>query len=223
MAFRSTSAAVLAAVPLALAGCSQGAPAPSSAPPPSAPPTATSAPAPDGPKPESVAWTNRLCELVGGFAASQRSSPPADKSSREAFKTSAVSQLDSAIRKADDTLHGIRTMRPSPIPGAESVTNEFEKGFVRVRDVLTTARNKAEDVDTGNERAFTAGMREVRKELEKGKSINFGAGFSQFNNNRALLAAAAQAPSCQSLINPPSGAPQQPPASSQAPSPQPSR
>lgn len=217
MTFRSASVALLAAVPLALAGCSQGtSSAPRSAPPPTQPPTTsaptTSAPAPEGPAPENVAWTNRLCELVGGFAAAQRKSPPADKSSREAFKSSAVEQLDLAVQTAGDTLSGLREMRPAPIPGAEGVPDEFAKRFVRVRDVLTTARDKAENVDTGNRESFTTGMQEVQKELEKGKSIDFGAGFSRFNDNPALLEAAAQAPACESMTSSPSGAPQQPPA-----------
>lgn len=217
MALRSAFTAMLVAVPLALAGCSQGAPQ-TAAPTSPAPSTATSstatpstaAPSSESgaPDSESVAWTSRLCELIGGFAASQQGGPAVDNSSREAFKSSLVVQLDSALQAAGDTLTGLREMRPAPIEGGDGVTDAFEKGFVRTRDVLTTAKAKAEGIDTSSKDSFTTGKQAVQKELKKGQAIDFGAVFTRFNENRALVAAAAEAPSCKTLTNSRSQAPQ---------------
>ncbi|MDR7301708.1 hypothetical protein [Haloactinomyces albus] len=160
-----------------------------------------------------MAWTNRLCELIGGFAASQQSAPPVDKSNRDAFKSSLVAQLDSALQAADDTLTGLRKIQPSPIKGGDGVTDAFEKSFVRAHDILSTAKTKAEHIDTSDQESFTAGQQAVQKEVKKGQSV-FGSAFSRFNENRALLEAAAEAPACKPLTNPSSQVPrtsQQPP------------
>ena len=76
MNIRSTSVAVLAAVPLALAGCSQGEPQQP------APPQQEQQEQPqqqEQGKPaqassDGVAWAGQLCGLVGGFSAAQQQS-----------------------------------------------------------------------------------------------------------------------------------------------------
>lgn len=198
MRFRLASVAAVVVVPVVLAGCStqeqSGAPAPKSS---SAP--AASQQAPKG-KVEGVAWVNRLCGLVGGFAEAQRSGPKVDKSSPKAFKTSAVAHLESAVNEANRTLHGLRTMKSSPIEGGDGITTSFEHGFVRARDVLHSAKTQAEQVDTSDKRSFMQGVQAVRAELQKGQKINFSEGFKKFKQNKQLNAAAAQAPKCKSLM-----------------------
>lgn len=223
MRLRSTFAAVFAAVPLALAGCSQSEPAaqapapqpaaPQQAPPqqaqaPQAPPAQPQAPPPQA-KPESIAWAGKLCGFVGGFAASQQQAPPVDKSNPEVFKGSSVAQMTAAEKSADDTLHGLQNIGPAPVPGADHVAQTFQGGFQQVHDVLDGAKGKAQSVDTSNQQAFTAGMTGVQQELQKGQGINFDAQFAEFDKNGDLRNAAGYAPQCQVLMKAPQ--PQQPP------------
>lgn len=221
MRLRSALVAVVATVPLALAGCAQGGPAPAPPPPPdsAAQRAPASKPAPGGAGAEPVAWTNEFCGLVGGFTASQQQGPPVDKSSAEAFKSSSIAQLDSAARSANDTLQGLRAMKPAPIPGAQGVADTFEQGFVRVLDVLHSAKAKAEQVRTGDKQAFTSGMVAVQQELKKGQGINFAGGFAKLNDNKALNSAAAKAPACKALMKP--AQPPQQPQPPQPPQPRP--
>lgn len=211
MRFRLASVTALVAVPALLAGCSG--PEAASPPPRSAPPPASagaSGPASGKVAPEDVAWVNRLCGLVGGFTEAQSKGPGVDKSSPEAFKATSAARLEAAAGEAETTLRGLRQMKPSPIPGAEGITATFEKGFVRVRDVLSSAKAKAEQVDTSDKRAFMQGMQAVKQELQKGRAIDFNAGFDKFTRNRQLNAAAAKAPECKAMMNttpPPKQAP----------------
>ena len=237
MRLRSTAAAVFAAVPLALAGCSQsGDQQPQSAPqPPQAaqpsqpaqqpaqpgqPPQQPAAqqpapqqPAPQPPpaKPETVAWAGKLCAGVGGFAASQQQSPQVDKSNPQNFKASSVAQMTAAERSADESLHGLQNLGPAPVPGADHVAQTFVGGFQQVHDVLDGARTKAEGVDTSNEQAFTAGMTGVQQELRKGQGINFDAQFAEFDKNAELRNAAGYSPQCQVLMKAPQPGQQQAP------------
>jgi hypothetical protein len=192
MRIRSTSVAVLTAVPLALAGCTQEGPA--QAPPPKPAPAAPAAPNPAG-----VAWTGRLCDLVGGFADAQQHLPQLDKSSSEAFKNSSVGQITASEKAAQDTLDGLGTLGPSPIPGTAQVPDIFSKGFVQMRDILDAAKTKAQQVDTQNQQTFTAGMTGVQQELQKGQSVNLSSALTEFDKNPQLTAAAVQAPGCRAL------------------------
>ncbi len=217
MRIRPTSVAVLAAVPLFIAGCSQGAPEQ----PPAKPAAQQPAPAPAQPavSPEGVKWVDQLCGNVGSFAAAQQQQGSAiDKSNTETFKSSSLAQIDSSTKTADETLKGLTDMGPSPIPGADKVNDTFKGGFVQVRDVLNGAKSKAEQVDTSNEQAFTSGMVGVQQELKKGESINFDAQFAEFDKNQELNAAANQAPACKALMAPPQQ-PQQPQQPEQPPQP----
>lgn len=217
MRFRLASVAAVVVVPVVLAGCSAQDPAGAPASKSSAP--AASKQAPNGGKVEGVAWVNRLCGLVGGFAEAQRTGPKVDKSSPQAFKTTAVAHLESAVNEANRTLHGLRTMKSSPIEGGDGITNSFEHGFVRARDVLQSAKTQAEQVDTSDKRAFMQGVQAVRSELQKGQKINFSEGFKKFKRNKQLNAAAAQAPKCKSLMKkkPQPKPPQQPQPQPQQP------
>ena len=226
MRLRSTFAAVFAAVPLALAGCSQSggseqqASAPRPAPqPPAAPqqpaqqqPAQPQQPAPQPPpsSPQAVAWSGQLCTLIGGFAASQQQSAPVDKSNPEVFKNSTVSQLNGAEQAADTSLQGLERIGPGPVPGADHVAQNFAGGFHQVHDVLDAAKTKAQGVDTGNQQAFTAGMTGVQQELQKGQGLNFDSQFAEFDKNVELRNAAGYAPACQALMKAPQQG-QQPP------------
>jgi hypothetical protein len=205
MKIRSTSVAVLAAVPLVIAGCSQTTPAAQQAPPPKPP-----QPAPVQVKPEGVAWADQICGLVGGFSASQRQGPQVDKTNTGTFKASSIAQMDSAEKSATNALDGLKKLGPSPIAGADRVNDSFQTGFVQVRDVLHAAKTKAEQVDVSNQQAFTSGMTAVQEELKKGQAITFDAQFAEFSKNTQLTAAAGQAPSCKALSAPPPQ-PNQPP------------
>lgn len=205
MRIRSTSVAVFAAVPLVLAGCSQGAP-PSSPPPPQAAP----APAPGNASAQGVAWADQLCGLVGGFSAAQKQGPGVDKSNAEAFKTSSIAQIDKAANAAGDTVTKLQTMPPSPIGGGDKVRDTFKAGFSEVQTILSSAKVKAEQVDTSNQQAFVGGMTAVQEELKKGQAINFNQQFAEFDKNKELNAAAGQAGSCKALAAPPQQ-PAQPP------------
>jgi hypothetical protein len=219
MRLRSTFAAVLAAVPLALAGCSQsGSDEQASAPQPAPPPQAAPQPAPPQPQqpapppasPQAVAWSGQLCTLIGGFAASQQQAPPVDKSNPEVFKNSTVSQLNSAEQAADTSLQGLEHIGPGPVPGADHLAQNFAGGFHQVHDVLDAAKTKAQGVDTGNQQAFTAGMTDVQQELKKGQGLNFDSQFAEFDKNVDLRNAAGYAPACQALMKAPQQG-QQPP------------
>lgn len=205
MKIRSMSVAVLAAVPLAIAGCSQQ--APSGAP---AAPEQPEQQQPAKPSAESVAWVDQMCGLVGGFAASQQSAPPVDKSSTAKFKESSIAQMTAAEKSANDTVTGLREMPESPIEGGKQVSDSFADGFVQVRDLLSTAKTKAEQTDPSNKEAFTAGMTGVQQELKKGQSLSFEPQFKEFSKNQQLAAAADQAPQCQALTKQAQQPPQQP-------------
>ncbi|WP_433870995.1 hypothetical protein [Saccharopolyspora sp. CA-218241] len=208
MKFRSASVVVLAAVPLALAGCAGG--GEQAAPPPQQQPPQQQQqrPGPQAAAPEDVAWTGKLCGLVGGFTASQQQLPGVDRSSTGKFKQSVISQIDTAATNADETLRGIRELGPTPVAGAEKLGGSFEQGFVQARDILLSAKQKAEGVDASNQQAFQAGMGEVQAELAKGEKLQLAAEAHQFETNPELKAAAEQAPECAALVQPP---PQQPP------------
>ncbi|GAA4836899.1 hypothetical protein [Saccharopolyspora rosea] len=211
MKIRSTSVAVLAAVPLVLAGCSQGAPeaskpAPQSPPPQAAPQQPAAQPHGEA-SPDGVAWVGKLCGLVGGFTQAQQKLPGVDRSNTATFKQSSIAQLDAAEKSAEDTIKGLQQLGPSPIGGADKVNHAFVDGFGQVKDVLATAKGKAEQVDPGNEQAFQSGMSQVRDELQKGQNIKLGGELAEFDRNKELNAAAVQAPECKPLIQQP---PQQP-------------
>ena len=206
MKIRSTSVAVLAAVPLALAGCSQGPQPPEQ--PPQQPPAPQQQPAPDQqPAPnqqpqvsaEGVTWTGKLCGLVGNFSASQQQAPQVDRSNTDAFKNSSVAQMTAAEQAANQTVIGLQQIGPSPIKGGDQVAGTFVDGFSQVRDILGTAKGKAEQVDPHDKQAFTAGMTGVQDELKKGQQLDFSAQFEQFSKNAELNQAAMQAPECQQL------------------------
>jgi len=223
MRLRSTVAAVVAAVPLALAGCSQGGPAEQAAPQP-----APQQPAPQGQpqqgqpqqgqqppqgqppqpppppaSPQAVAWTGQLCTSIGGFAASQQQSPQVDRSTPETFKSSSVQQLTAAEQAADTSVQGLEHIGPGPVPGADHLAQNFAGSFHQIRDVLDAAKSKARGVDTSNQQAFTAGMTGVQQELKKGQSLNFDSQFSEFDQNAGLRNAAGYAPACQALMKAP--------------------
>lgn len=228
MKIRSMSVAVLAAVPLAVAGCSQEAP--------SAPPAQSQAPQNQAPQnqaqapqnqpgqaqpkpaasPEGIAWVDQMCGYVGGFAAAQKNAPAVDKSSTGKFKESSVVQMTAAEKVADDTVNGLRGMPPSPVEGGNQVSNTFADGFVQVRDILTNAKGKAEQVDPSNQQAFAAGMVGVQEELKKGEGLSFQPQFTEFSKNPELATAADQAPQCRAMVQqtqqkqPPQQAPQPP-------------
>lgn len=172
----------------AVAGCAPTAPQPP------APPAQTT-PGADG-----VAWTGRICDLVGGFVAAQQHGPPTDKSSTQALKASSVAQISASEKVADDTVNGLQTMGPSPIPGAQSVPTTLANSFRQVHDVLDAAKTKAMQVDPTNNRTLAAGMAGVQRELQRGQSINLGAGLTEFDRNPQLKAAAVQAPACRALM-----------------------
>lgn len=202
MKIRSTSVAVLAAVPLALAGCSQAAPPQSAPPQPAQPPQAPSQPAPNQQQPvnaDGVAWTGKLCGLVGGFSASQQNAAPVDRTNTETFKSSSVAQMTTAEKSANDTVTGLQQLGPSPIQGGDQVAGTFVDGFSQVRDILTSAKSKAEQVDTRDKQAFTSGMTGVQEELKKGQQLDFSAQFSELSKNKLLNEAAGKAPECQAL------------------------
>lgn len=210
MNIRTTSVAALAAVPLALAGCSQPQPEQSpQAQPPAEKPQGEQAPAQGA---DGVKWVGQLCGLVGGFAQSQQKGPGVDKSSAEAFKQSSIAQIDSAEQAANDTVSGLQGLGPSPINGGDKVNTTFQDSFVQVTEVLRSAKGKAEGVDTSNEQTFKGGMLAVQEELKRGEQISFNKQFEEFDKNKELNQAAMKAPECQALMTPPAPPPgQQPP------------
>ncbi|MEU5847299.1 hypothetical protein [Saccharopolyspora shandongensis] len=197
MKIRSTSIAVLAAVPLALAGCAAG-PAPAPAPPPKA----------AAPSPEGVAWAGRMCGLVGGFAASQQQLPGVDKTNTATVKKTVIERIDSAIRSADDTINGLRGLGPAPIAGADAVNDGFQQGFTQVRDLLGAAAEKAKQVDPTNEKSFQEGMAAMQQELQKGQQLDLKDELAALEQNEELKAASRQAPECKQFFTSPQ---QQPP------------
>ncbi|MEV0082136.1 hypothetical protein [Saccharopolyspora sp. NPDC050642] len=199
MKIRSTSIAVLAAVPLALAGCAAG---PAQAPAPAPPPK------PAAPSPEGVAWAGRMCGLVGDFATSQKQLPGVDKTNTATVKQTVIERIDSAVRSADDTINGLRGLGPAPIAGADSVNDGFQQGFTQVRDLLTSAGEKAKQVDPTNEQSFQEGMAAMQQELQKGQQLDLKDELAALDRNEELKAASQQAPECKQFFAPPQ---QQPP------------
>ncbi|MGW3467980.1 hypothetical protein ACWDKQ_05805 [Saccharopolyspora sp. NPDC000995] len=199
MKIRSTSIAVLAAVPLALAGCTAGpAPVPAPAPPPNA----------AAPSPEGVAWVGRMCGLVGGFSASQKQLPPVDKTNTATLKKTVIERIDSAVGSADGTIRGLKSLGPSPIAGADQVNEGFQQGFTQVRDLLQGAGDKAKQIDPTNEQRFQEGMTGLQQELQKGQQLNLQDKLEELDHNEELKAAAEQAPDCKQFFARPQ---QQPP------------
>ena len=197
MKIRSTSVAVLAAVPLALAGCSQAAP-PQPAQPPK-PPAQQQPPQQQPVAAEGVAWTGKLCGLVGNFSASQQNAAPVDRTNTDTFKNSSLAQMAAAEKAATDTVSGLQQLGPSPVPGGDQGAHTFVDGVSQVRDILTTAKTKAEQVDTRDKQAFTQGMVGVQEELKKGQQLDFSAQFAELSKNQQLNEAAGKAPECQAL------------------------
>ena len=201
MKLRSTSVAVLATVPLVLAGCAQGGPGAQPAQPP-APPKAAA------PSPEGVAWVGRLCGEVGRFSAAQQNKPGVDKTNTSSYKKSVVDQITASAQAADDTVRGLQSLGPSPVPGADKVNEGFAQGFVQVRDILRTAQDKANQADPSDQKRFQAGMTAVQEELNKGQQLNLDGVVSQLGDNQELNLAAQEAPECKMFTQPP---PQQQP------------
>ncbi|MER7010624.1 hypothetical protein ABT324_04250 [Saccharopolyspora sp. NPDC000359] len=195
MKFRSTSIAVLAAVPLALAGCAGG---PGAAPAP--------APKPSAPSAEAVAWTGKMCGLISGFSASQQNLPEIDRSNTAAVKDSVINRIDAATRSADDTARGLQDLGAPPVAGAEQLGDGFQASFTQVRDLLSGARAKAEQVDPTDKQRFQEGMTAVQQELDKGGQLNLQDELTQLEQNQQLNAAARKSPECQPLL----GGPQPP-------------
>lgn len=199
MSTRSAALALIAAVSLALAGCSAG----------GAPPAKPSAAQPGGPgqpagaaSPQNVAWVNQLCGAVQNFAAAEKKAPPANETSADAFKQSSITEIDFMKGAANDTIGQLQHVGPSPITGGDRVASNFIQGFGQVRDALASARTKAEQVDTSNKQAFTSGMGGVQDDLKKGLGgLTLDQQFAEFDRNPALNAAAAQAPACKALAS----------------------
>lgn len=175
----------------AVTGCTQAAPPPPVAPPP---------PAATGPGTADVAWSDRICDLVSSFLAAQQHGPPVDRSSTQALKASTIAQISASEKAADDTVKGLQAMSPSPIPSAEPIPATLANGFRQVHDVLDAARTKAERIDATNNQTLAAGMAGVQQELQRGQSINLNAGLVEFDRDPRLSAAAAQAPTCKTLM-----------------------
>ncbi|GAA2796796.1 hypothetical protein [Saccharopolyspora taberi] len=205
MKIRSTSVAALAAVPLALAGCAQGGgPATQPAPPP--------APQAAAPSPEGIAWVGRMCGEVARFSEAQQKLPGVDKSNTARYKQSVQDQIGASAQAADDTVRGLQSMGPSPVSGADQVSDSFEQGFVQVRDILRTAQDKAAQADPTDRQRFQEGMNAVQQELDKGKQLNLDAALAKLGDNQELNDAAQQAPECKAFTQP-----QQPPQPQQQP------
>ncbi|MBE9374163.1 hypothetical protein IQ251_06850 [Saccharopolyspora sp. HNM0983] len=207
MRFRSTAVAVLAAVPLALAGCSAGEQAgdpgaqgdqnaEQQAPDQQGPGQQGDQQQGDQPKGPGAAWAGELCGLVGEFTQAQQNLPEPDRSNSAALKKSMVQSLGASADAADRTVQGLRGMEPSPIEGADQVGDSFEQGFVQVSKVLNTARDKAEQVDPADEQKFQEGMTQVQEELKKGEQLNLQEAVAQMDQNPELNAAVQQSPQC---------------------------
>jgi hypothetical protein len=184
------TATALAMIPLGLTGCASKSSS-----------TGQAAPAP--PSAAAVAWTGQLCGLVGGFVTAQHQVPALNKSNTQTFKDSSVAEISASEKAASDAYTGLRGMGPSPIPGTSSIPGNMAQSFGQVRDILDSAKTTAQQVNTSNEQTFVQGMTAVQQQLQKGQSVNFGANLAAFDKNPQLAAAAAQAPTCKSLMKPP--------------------
>jgi uncharacterized phage infection (PIP) family protein YhgE len=194
MKIRPTSIAALAAIPLVLAGCAAG---PSQA---------------AGPSPEGVAWTGKLCGLVSQFAAAEKQLPGLDRTNTDTLKKTMIERIDSTMRSADDTLRGLQGLGPSPIAGADQVNNDLQQGFTQLRDLLSVASDKAEQVDPTNRQRFQEGMAGVQQELQKGQQFDLKGALTQLEQNKELKAAAQRAPECKPFFTPPQQQPQPQPS-----------
>ncbi|GAB3296588.1 hypothetical protein [Parasphingorhabdus pacifica] len=216
MKIRSVSVAVLATLPIMIAGCGQEDPAQSQT------EQAPAAEQKGNEQTEGVAWVDQMCGHVAGFALSQQDGPKVDKSSIPKFKESSIAQMRAAEQSASESVAALRKMPESPISGGNKVSSGFADGFTQVRDILTTAAQKAEQVDTTNKETFTAGMVAVQEELKKGEQLNLQPQFDEFSKNKELAAAAEQAPQCKQFNQQPPPQQGQPPqAPGQQPAPQP--
>lgn len=195
MKLRST--AVLAAVPLALAGCAGG---PAGAPEP---------PAPPAPSAEAVAWTGNMCGLISGFSAAQQNLPELDQSNTGTVKDSVITRIDAASKAADDAARGLQDLGAPPVEGAEQLGTGFQQSFGEVRDLLRGAREKAEQVDPTDKQRFQEGMTAVQQELDKGGQLDLTDKLVQLEQNQQLNAAAHQAEQCKPFFAKPQQ--QQPP------------
>ncbi|GAA0510356.1 hypothetical protein GCM10011581_00210 [Saccharopolyspora subtropica] len=197
MKLRSTSIAALVAVPLALAGCAAG-------------PAPAQAPRPTGPSPEGVAWTGRMCGLVTGFTQAQQTLPAVDRTNTATARRTVIERLDAAARSADDTVRGLQGLGPSPIGGADQVNTGFQQSFTQLRDLLTAARGRADQVDPTDKQRFQSGMAAVQDELNKSGKLDFRDELTQLEQNKELKAAAARAPECRPFFSQPPQPPQPP-------------
>lgn len=182
MNIRTTSVAVLAAIPLALSAC--GTPQ-------------AGAPEPKAPTAEQVQWAGKMCGLVTGFSEQQKQLPKVDKTNTQTVKDSVIHRLDTASGAADDTVNGLKGLGPAPIQGADQVNQSFQQGFGEVRDVLEQARAVAKQIDVNDKQKFNEGIGALQDQLKKSNQIDLGSKFGKLEQNPELKRSAERAPECK--------------------------
>lgn len=202
MRIRSTAVAVLAAVPLVLAGCSGGEQTgdPQADQPPAQEDPAGQQNPPqqqaDQPQDAGSQWAGQLCGTVGEFTQAQQNLPGVDKTDNGSFKRSVVAQIGASAGVANRAVDGLRGLPPSPIEGGDQVGDSFEQGFVQVSDILRTAQDKAKQADPADPRKFQEGMAQVQAELKKGEQLNLQEAVAQMDQSPELSAAVQKSPQC---------------------------
>lgn len=151
-----------------------------------------------------VAWIDKVCGEIVKLTESQPPPPPNVTSSDVAQALKAFDQYIGAnIDMVDKTISNIRSVGPSPIPGADQDLNTLLNGLTSLKQGYETTRAKFATVNPSNPQAAQSAMIEAFTSLGKGAE-DLSKAFESLDSNKQIKEAGDKAPNCQKLGTGPS-------------------
>jgi hypothetical protein len=177
---------------LLLVACAS--PAPPAPPPPPPPPTPTGTP-----QEQALAWTSAVCSALIPLSV-QLTAPPRFNVNDPAATRQAYSvYLGEGLAATDRAREALAATGPAPVPGGDAIAEQVRGDVADLRANLLDAKNQVDQVDPNNPIALgrtVLGIAGVVNALLNGAAV-----VRTLNQDPALRAAYAQAPSCQQLQN----------------------
>ena len=189
------SVVAVAALVLALAGCSDdtpGAPAPG----PSATTTTTTTEAGG----DAVAWAEQVCASVGPEVAKLSAGPDIDPSNPQAAKEGLVTYLDTLISAIDRMIGGVRDAGAPPVQDGQVAADRAVSTLEQAKTSVTAARDELAAADVSDPAAFQAAFTKVGEDLQKLSELENP--MKGLRGNEELDKAFEQAPACKKLSSP---------------------
>ena len=182
------------AIPLVLAvavlvGCGTGAPA-------AAP--ASTAPTPTGtPQEQALTWTSSVCSALVPLTAFLTAPPGFDVNTPAATRQAYSAYLNQGLVLTDQARGALAAAGPAPVAGGDAIAEQVRGDVADLRANLVDARNQ---IDTANPNdPIALGRTLIGVSRVVGALLNGADVVRTLNQNPALNAAYAQAPSCAQL------------------------